>query len=511
MRKKIPLLIGLLLCVSLLANTPGKAAGIANNKEKVVDFAIPFMFEIGLDPAAYNYINLQPFFRGIYATPFRLDNNLRPYPFLIESYKRKKNKNEVTFRIKKDAKFSDGSDITSRDMVAVIQYAIKRGGSPSSIYKVINGGEAFFRGKVKHCSGIKIIDPKEFEIHFLKDDVPFEYYFTSSLLSVLPAGRNKDKNKMAFSGPFYLESREQKKKRLIYVLKRNPHYIGKKTGIDKLIVTFYREHDEFDLKILNGDPDLFLYNRRRESPRSYYKKYKYFKTPSFGGFYFVLNPRSGVFRDKRLRTFFKCFIRSWDFSRTEKWSLLRPSYLVLPYSLSGYFVFDPIPFCDYKKYAPKKKVTIKCVNADSGIRPELFKTLARRLKKYNIHLQLNWDSLRNIETMQRERTLDLTSMYYLMDVPLSYFFYESIFSPGYELNLFGYEVPEASKLLEEYHLEKSGIKKLRILSRLEEIAREEAFIIPFGTPLALVGYKENIKNVSIDKFLTVNFEDINVE
>ena len=245
-------------------------------------------------------------------------------------------------------------------------------------------------------------------------------------------------------------------------------------------------------------------------PRSRYK-YNYFKTPSFGAFYFKLNASKGPFRDKRLRTFFKNFLLSWDPARSEKWELTAPSRMVLPYSLAGYSVFNPMVPGNFKDLAPQKRIKISCVNSPAGIRQTLLPLLKKKLSKYNLDLELEWEELNIVQEREKKRDFDLTSYYYVVDVPLSSYFYENLFTPGHELNLVSYEVPEALELLAAYRKEKDEFKKLKILSQLETIAQEEAFLIPLLNPLSLLGYKGYVKNVRIDKFLNIYFEDIDVK
>ena len=151
------------------------------------------------------------------------------------------------------------------------------------------------------------------------------------------------------------------------------------------------------------------------------------------------------------------------------------------------------------------------VNEDSGIRTTVIPLLKKKLKKYNLDLELQWDSLENISQREKKGDVDLTSLYYLVDIPISSYFYENLFTAGHELNLFGYEVPKALKLLTDYRKESDELKRLKILSHLEEIAQDEAFFIPLMNPLTLLGYKNHVKNVRIDKFLNIYFEDIDVE
>jgi ABC-type transport system substrate-binding protein len=508
MQLKYKFLPVLALIFCLLISFPYLPGKEKQEKEKTIHFAVPLPFEFNYDPVEGNYINLQSFFRASYSTLFNLDEYRRPYPFLLETSNR--SGKTVTFQLKKDAKFSDGSDITSADVVQSIEAGMKHTSYPNPVYKMIEGGNDLFQGKTPHCSGIKVIDAKRFQITLENENDEYSYYFTSIIMSILPGDRNRNKDKLLFSGPFQVVHQEQQKNQVILTLKRNPWYIGDKPKLDTLVIHLYPESTAFERAILRGEPDIFLYNDRQQILESRFK-YNYFKTPIFGGFYFKPNPINGPFKDKQLRTFFKYFVRSQVEARNENWVLTTPVDLVLPYNLTGYFVFKPIPHEDFKPYAPTGKVSIKCVNPKFGIREELFALLKKKLKKYNVTLDLQWNSMPEIHEMERKGTLDLTSLYYIVDVPLSSYFYESLFIPGNELNLFGYEVPEALQLLDAYRKETDDIKKLKILSRLEEIAQEEAFLIPLFNQLSILGYKSEVKNVSIDKFLDINFEEIDVK
>jgi ABC-type transport system substrate-binding protein len=490
--------------VFLLGTAAALAPPQAKKKTKTLHAAIPYRFEIGLDPVEQNHINLQSFHNSIYCTLFKLDSQLRPYPFLVEKFQRKGK--TVVFHINRNARFSDGSAITAADVARSLEVGMSRKTSANPVYKLIEGGNELFRGKTSHCSGIKILGSKIFEIRFRHENVEFGHYFSIPSMAILP----RDRKNIVFSGAFQVTHLEKKKKKTVVTLKQNPWYIGGKSKIHTIYIHFYHAHAVFERAIMKGEPDIFLYSRRFKLPRSRHK-YNYFKTPSFGGFYFKLNPVKGPFKDKRLRTFFKLFILAQDFRKSQDWQLAMSTRLVLPYSLTGYSLFKDIEPGDFKKLVPPKKVKVRCVNPDSGIRPTLFPLLKKRLKQYNLDLELRWDGLANINRLERKGEVDLTGIYYLADIPLSSYFYESLFTPGHELNLFGYQVPEALELLEAYRNETGSLKKLKVLSRLEEIAQEEAILIPLVNPLYILGYKNHLKHVSIDKFLDMHLEDIDVE
>jgi ABC-type transport system substrate-binding protein len=507
MKSKVLSLLALMVVFAVWTAADSAAP---EKKAKTLHFAVPYSFDFNYDPVERNYIKLQFLFRSTYSTLFKLDNHLRVYPFLLEHYEQKGK--TVIFQIKKDARFSDGTPITSTDVIMSIEAGMRHSSCPNPVYKRIEGGEDFFQGKTKRCTGIKNLGPDVVEIQLKDENVNFAYYFTAGIMSVLPQHRNQDRKpeNMSFSGTFRVVNFQKKEKESVVILEQNPFYIGKKSKIEILIVHFYHEHSDFEKAIRKGEPDLFLYNLHIKPPRSRYK-YNYFKTPTFGAFYFKLNASKGPFRDKRLRTFFKNFILSWDPARSEKWELTAPSRMVLPYSLPGYSIFNPMVPGNFTELAPREKIKIACVNPRDGIRQALMPIIKKKLSKYNLDLELEWEDINKVQEREKKRNFDLTSYYYVVDVPLSSYFYENLFTPGHELNLFNYEVPEALQLLADYRKENDEFKKLKILSQLETIAQEEALLIPLLNPLYLLGYKGYVKNVRIDKFLNIYFEDIDVK
>jgi len=487
-------------------------SGKPQQESKTINFSIQYSFNGNCDPVEMNYINLQFLFHSIYSTPFKLDTHLRIKPAVVNRYEQK-GKN-VIFYIRKDAKFSDGTPITAMDVIHSIEAGITHPNFPNPVYKLIEGGEELFAGKTPNCTGIKSLGPKSLEIRLKDEHTDFESYFTANTMSILPQHRNQDRKpkNMVFSGPYQLVDYQNKTNQSVVTLKRNPYYFGNSGNLDTILLHFYSERLAFERSIELGIPDLFLYSQGLKFPTSSYK-YNYFKTPSFGAFYIKLNPIKGPFKDKKLRTFLKNLILSLDLVEKEKWELTAPCKMVLPYSLTGYFVFDTMtPENDFKKLMPKQNIKISCLNPNYGIRKTLLPRLKKKLKKYNLDLQLEWtNKLENVQTRERSQDFDLTTYYYLVDIPLSSFFYETLFTPGHELNLFGYIVPKAMKLLAEYRKENDELKKLKVLSQLEALAQEEAFLIPLMNPLYILGYKHPIKNVKINKFLQINFEGIDVE
>jgi ABC-type transport system substrate-binding protein len=479
-------------------------ASLPNLTEKKIHVAVSYLFEVGLDPVEYNFINLHPLQTCLYCRLFRLDQDLRPQKQLVERFER--NGKKAVLYLPKNARFSDGSPITAQDVKTSLEKAMSSETSPNPFYRLLEGGNELATGKASQCKGIIMRDSHTIELDFKYENVDFGTYLSAITMSILPAQRKR----AAYSGPFALSETKEKSGRVTIKLQRNSFSPSQKGSIDVLYFHFYRQQEDFEQAVMRGTPDIFFHNLNLRIPPSKYK-YNLYKTPMFGAFYIKLNPVKGPFQDKQLRVFFKNFLLSTDFRRQQKWKLAAPANLVLPYSLTGYSAFNPMQPAEYKSLAPKKPVTVRCYNPKTELRKQLLPVLKKKLAPFNVNLDLHWETLGNIDQMEREGNIHLTSVYYLADVPLSYYFYENLFIPGLELNRSGYIVQEALQQLENYRNETNAIKRLKILSNLEKIAQEEAYFIPLVTPLAVVGYKNHIKNLRIDKFLSINFGEINVE
>jgi peptide/nickel transport system substrate-binding protein/oligopeptide transport system substrate-binding protein len=497
-------LSGLLVIFLLLSVNCGEKEG--SEKLKSLKFAIETAFKSNYHPVEDNLINFIPLVRTLFSTLFRLDAKMVPYPFLVDHYTQEGNL--VTFYLKKGIKFSNGEPISAEDVVWSIEGSLKYALAPNQAYKIIQGGGDFYQGKSEKCSGIKVLTKNSFQIHFKYKNTNFGHYLALPNTSILP--KNWTRKTMVFSGAFQLQKEEIAKNITVVTLKQNPYFIGKKPNIDKLDFYFFPNEKCFENSIKQATPDIFLHNFHFNIPQSDYE-YGYFKTPIQGYFLFLLNPKNGVFAEKKLRRFFSQFILSLDLIETEKWKNVISSTHVLPYGLPGYFLFDPIITENFKKYAPKTKTSVRCFYTGGGIRRSLFPLLKEKLEPYNMNLELTEETWDILTPRMRRGDFDLTAFYYIVDIPHSFYFYEALFSGSHDINPMGYQVKQANNLIAQYREEEDEIIQLKILSQLEKIAQKESYLVPFVNQTALLGYKQHIKNVKMNGILDINFEEIDVE
>lgn len=274
MKKQRVWVLVLVLLAIVVLESPAQRRESGHWQEKALHLAIFFPSNGNFDPIKSSYISLQPLYRAIYATLCKLDPELRAYSSLAESIEQ--SGSTFSVQLRKEAAFSDGSDITAMNVIGSIEHCLSSLQHSTPLWQMIEGAEDFVNGKSAFCSGLKIVNPKRVEIQLKGKNPQFAHYLTSTLLAIQPTHRNQNQNKNAFSGPFAISAIHNKGKEVIVTLKRNPYYFGRKSKVDVLYFHFYPYRVDFDHAISSGQMDLFLYNDYFKIPFSKYR-YNYFK------------------------------------------------------------------------------------------------------------------------------------------------------------------------------------------------------------------------------------------
>ncbi|CAM3717465.1 peptide ABC transporter substrate-binding protein [Mesobacillus zeae] len=170
MKKVLTLLMAALLIFTLAACTAtqetGKQSNSTKNKEKVLymnNGMEPTSFDppIGFDSVSWNALN------NLMEGLTRLDKNHEPKPATAESWEVSDDGKTYTFKIRDDAKWSNGDDVTANDF----EFAWKRmldpktGSSAAFLGYFIKGGESFNGGKGSEDDvKVKAVDNKTFEV-----------------------------------------------------------------------------------------------------------------------------------------------------------------------------------------------------------------------------------------------------------------------------------------------------------------------------------------------------------
>ncbi len=170
-----------------------------------------------MNPRTASYTAEAQLFTGIYEGLFSYDPvTLLPLPALCSSYKVSRDKKRWTFTLRSDAKFSDGSSITAKDVRFSWLSLLETKGAPfASLLDSISGAKDLREGKGKSEDvRIDVRDDTTLVIHLDEPAGHLPKLLCHHAFSILSEKEN------VFSGPFVLESNEKN----VISLKKNEYY-----------------------------------------------------------------------------------------------------------------------------------------------------------------------------------------------------------------------------------------------------------------------------------------------
>ncbi|MEG1254966.1 ABC transporter substrate-binding protein [Clostridium sp.] len=171
-------------------------------------------------------------------------------PSAAESWEFSDDAKEITFKLKKDMKFSDGEKVTANDIVFTYKIVSDKSytGRYGSMAKDLVGYEAFSKGETEDFPGVVAVDENTVKFSFVQ---PLRTNLESCLLQIMPEhyyGKDYkvgDTSKIEAitttpvgSGPYTLEKFEEKQ---FASLKRNPEYYGEGYQIENIVCKFVDE------------------------------------------------------------------------------------------------------------------------------------------------------------------------------------------------------------------------------------------------------------------------------
>lgn len=272
-----------------------------------------------LDPATATGVPeshiLDNLFEGLTAYQPR---TLDPIPGVAESWSVSSDGLVYTFKLRTNARWSDGVEVTAQDFVLSWVRALSPKTASEYAYQLfyLKNGEAFNAGKIKDEKqvGVKALDKSTLQVT-LEHPTPFflrltsfhSYYPTPPhVVSKFQGSEWTREGNMVSNGPFKLK--EWKLNRHVYLTK-NEHYWDKDTVMMNEVIFYPTENTDTEEKSFTGGelhmtstvPTLkvpFYQSKVKQSPNQY-QTYK--NVPNLAVYFYRINVRKKPFDDPRVR------------------------------------------------------------------------------------------------------------------------------------------------------------------------------------------------------------------
>jgi len=312
--KKIFYVVTLLMAVLLTACGGEKeqetdTAAVEKQVEQVMTFnlgADPKSVDPQLNSATDGGIVVNNTFEGL----MRVDANGKAQPGGAESVEISDDQMTYTFRLRKDAKWSDGKPVTAADY----KYAWLRALDPAvaSEYSFqlyyIKGGQEFFEGKgTKEDVGVEAVDDHTFKVtlkaptaYFL-NLVTFYTFMPVREDAVIqkPEGWAKDPSITLSNGPFKISEYHMNDK---VILVPNEHYWNKDSvKLDKIVLTMIVDISTAMTAYDSNEVDVLITVPTPEIPKRQVEDPTFHIVPYLGVYYYIFNVNKAPTNDINVR------------------------------------------------------------------------------------------------------------------------------------------------------------------------------------------------------------------
>ncbi len=281
----ISLLLVLVIVISLLGGCGGSDANESTGKVLKVMVATVINPEEG-DPLNSGGSNDWRFFEMIYDPLVKYGEKGKIEPCLAESWELSENQKEYTFHLRKDVKFSDGTDFNADS--------------------VLFNFERWKDVKVFSADLLAVEKIDDYTVKFVFDDIAclslIELSYPSPYRIIAPSGVD-DEGKfkaMIGTGQWMLEDYTVNKEATFVP---NPNYYGEKPKLDKVILKLVKDEQAKTMALQSGDVDISLSDLPAESMKIVEQdaNLAVFEAPSTMNFYMIMNDQNKFLQEKNVR------------------------------------------------------------------------------------------------------------------------------------------------------------------------------------------------------------------
>ncbi|MCB0416033.1 MAG: peptide ABC transporter substrate-binding protein [Bdellovibrionaceae bacterium] len=430
---------------------------------------------------------------------------LEPLPAQAESWTISKDGKIYTFKIRKDAKWTNGENVTANDFVYSWQRLVDPKTAAKYAYQgyYIKNGEAINKGKIKDLKqlGVKAVDAHTLQVE-LEAPAPFflGVLYHYSLYPVHQKTVEKFGQRwtrpenIVSNGPFKLESWQLNK--VLTVVKNPVYWDAAKVQLSKVNYWPVEKSDTEEKMFRAGE--LHVTNEIPLPKIPYWQRSKkdvYQQHPYLGTYYYRLNVTKKPLNDKRVRRALNLSIDREDIVKHVTRAGQIPALSFTPPGTGGFTPEGKLP----PKVTPKTIAEAKKLLAEAGY-PDgkglppieiLYNTLESH-KTIAEAIQQMWKKNLGIEVklFNQEWKVYLATMQTLnyqiaragwigdYNDPLTFL---DMFITNGGNNETGFSNKEYDKLVRDVKHETNQAKRLKMFQRLEDILMDELPIVPIYT------------------------------
>jgi peptide/nickel transport system substrate-binding protein len=460
------------LCWRLLLLLPLAAWSADKNALRIACFDFPRTY----NPVYATSETAQAVANKIYQSLFCFNQRGEIRPELVDSFSCSASGLEISFVLRKGARFSDGSALDSRDVAATV--ALLK--NPDFAYPYLSD--------LDFIDKIDVVDPLRLHLRLKRRFAPWKNYLTFKILSAgeikgFAAGEFRRLSPLG-SGPYRLAAVNEPWR---LELEKNPFWPSR-LRYARIIYSILGEPRQAPLKLLNSEIDATEIQgddaRAYDGVKSWRQRFNLLRYKKFGFTYLVFNMRQrGISRNLR-RIFYNRLQTSRfldDFLEQSGERVFSPFLLFGNEKRPHPFPFTPPSAC--------RKLKIM-TNGESAARRQFVLFLCAEMKKCGVELEPVFCEYQMFLQRLKRGEFDLAVSAFLLDIDWNM---KDILSSGGYFNYAGYADARMDAVLDEGLLEMNDERRRQIYSRAHDLWLESLPLIPLFNLNYYVGIARNVK------------------